>query len=1052
MSAALPQNPASTTRRRSSILGLGGGGGINANSSNASASSSPPPVSPKVGLSKAGSVLSSGHSVTATGKRDSIVSRRGSIVGANVVDSNPPLVPPSRRTSTVARPLDSTSAGQILKSYPSVNNSSNPTPPHHSLGGLFSNALMSRVNSQKKDTGVGRTASNSVMSGNSLNGQPPPPAEDNILDLQDYNFLKSRMHLLTLTFIDDAVENEYEKFFLAKNLAKWRRNICIIFLSSTALYLYVMVKSPHESRYWSDNFSESIKLNTTETLIREHVVPEGVTGWNTGYTCPDGWFCAICDPDYLCNAYEFKYDIIFWALGVALPSIVVLATSFRLQAVEIGRHIHLLSSLFTSVITIVGCFARFIVIEPNTPMYETAFLSIIAVTSCFVFLRMRFFHAALSCILIVVAYGLIFFNRIFYPPSDGYAGLTMKVMSLCVLSLAVIGGIICSSCFDAEIFYRGQFLISHNLQKHNMKLMYQLQRLQKVYGNKAADFDSPLEKSVMIIRSMMADPSLTAQHLLELSQVLTLLGSSNLLAPDLENQVTEFMDTEQEAWLFSEIAPRRKTQRNRQSMAMNRRRMSLAQDMHIKISETISEAPQVSYSMGSIPEMKQQQMPNGGRAAPHGAGAANAGHEGQDTPGSEAGTVESINGAGGGLVAGGGSVPAGSGGSVMFRLAGDGQQGSRLALTELESPLGLSSQALAGSTVNGSYGVGMGVAGTPIGSPFAGGMLKKSTPAPAKRQPLTFDDLLDLPRIPDLLARSYEFNWPIFEFADAASGKSLSVLAYHLFKREGLFMHFQIPLDRFWKFITTIEQGYHADIPYYDHPGYNNNFLANTYDVRTILYNDRSVLENHHLASAFTVLKKDDCNFLSQMPKAEFKSLRETIIEVVLATDLSQHFVILSMFKNKVGQSFDPDESREDRVLLWKILMKCSDVSNPTKEWSLYDRWCKLVIEEFMRQGDMEKRLSIPVSPYMDRDNINVPSSQIGFIDYVILPLFDAYDKYNPIPHIMEHLKRNRDHWGYLKALGVIHMANVTPPTNHPTGNNSVHTRESSTHVVIMNP
>ncbi|KAI8838979.1 hypothetical protein BC829DRAFT_454155 [Chytridium lagenaria] len=117
------------------------------------------------------------------------------------------------------------------------------------------------------------------------------------------------------------------------------------------------------------------------------------------------------------------------------------------------------------------------------------------------------------------------------------------------------------------------------------------------------------------------------------------------------------------------------------------------------------------------------------------------------------------------------------------------------------------------------------------------------------------------------------------------------------------------------------------------------------------------------------------------------------------------------MFKNKVAQVFDPEDSREDRILLWKVLMKCSDVSNPTKEWSIYFKWCQLVLEEFMRQGDMEKRLNIPVSPYMDRDSLNVPSSQVGFIDYVILPLFEAYDKYIPIPHIMDDLRRNRDHW-----------------------------------------
>ena len=70
----------------------------------------------------------------------------------------------------------------------------------------------------------------------------------------------------------------------------------------------------------------------------------------------------------------------------------------------------------------------------------------------------------------------------------------------------------------------------------------------------------------------------------------------------------------------------------------------------------------------------------------------------------------------------------------------------------------------------------------------------------------------------------------------------------------------------------------------YDHPGVNNNFLINTYDTRAILYNDKSILENHHLASAFAILAKEDCNFINSLSKQEFKSMREVVIEMVFAT------------------------------------------------------------------------------------------------------------------------------------------------------------------------
>ncbi|KAI8611278.1 hypothetical protein BC830DRAFT_1068946 [Chytriomyces sp. MP71] len=297
------------------------------------------------------------------------------------------------------------------------------------------------------------------------------------------------------------------------------------------------------------------------------------------------------------------------------------------------------------------------------------------------------------------------------------------------------------------------------------------------------------------------------------------------------------------------------------------------------------------------------------------------------------------------------------------------------------------------------------------------------------------------------------YNWKIFDFVDAAENHPLCVLTGYLFERADLFSHFDIPHEKFWKFVATIETAYHADLPFHnavhatdvlhciahlaqldkisnvigeaellciyiaaivhdvDHPGVGNNFLSTTYDVRAILYNDKSILENHHLATAFSFMSRPELDFLGQLPRPEFKQMRETVIEMVLATDLSQHFGLLASFKNKIAQTFDPKESREDRIILLKILMKCADVSNPTKEWNICFRWCKLVLEEFMRQGDMEKSLGLPVSPFMDRENVNVPSSQIGFMDYVLLPLFEAVNKYTEVPHILGTLQANRDHW-----------------------------------------
>ncbi len=59
------------------------------------------------------------------------------------------------------------------------------------------------------------------------------------------------------------------------------------------------------------------------------------------------------------------------------------------------------------------------------------------------------------------------------------------------------------------------------------------------------------------------------------------------------------------------------------------------------------------------------------------------------------------------------------------------------------------------------------------------------------------------------------------------------------------------------------------------------------------------VQEQYHLASAFEILLAPGhgCNFLYDLTLVEYTRLRGTIIDLVLATDMKQHFALLSQAK-----------------------------------------------------------------------------------------------------------------------------------------------------------
>ena len=57
-------------------------------------------------------------------------------------------------------------------------------------------------------------------------------------------------------------------------------------------------------------------------------------------------------------------------------------------------------------------------------------------------------------------------------------------------------------------------------------------------------------------------------------------------------------------------------------------------------------------------------------------------------------------------------------------------------------------------------------------------------------------------------------------------------------------------------------------------------------------------------------------------------------------------------------------------------MVHCADLSNPTKPLELYRHWVDLIMEEFFRQGDLERESKMDISPMCDRFNATIEKSQ----------------------------------------------------------------------------
>nr|XP_033786643.1 cAMP-specific 3',5'-cyclic phosphodiesterase 4D isoform X5 [Geotrypetes seraphini] len=299
----------------------------------------------------------------------------------------------------------------------------------------------------------------------------------------------------------------------------------------------------------------------------------------------------------------------------------------------------------------------------------------------------------------------------------------------------------------------------------------------------------------------------------------------------------------------------------------------------------------------------------------------------------------------------------------------------------------------------------------------------------------------------------------IFKVAEFSGNRPLTVVTHTIFQERDLLKTFKIPVDTLITYLMTLEDHYHADVAYHnnihaadvaqsthvllstpaleavftdleilaaifasaihdvDHPGVSNQFLINTNSELALMYNDSSVLENHHLAVGFKLLQEENCDIFQNLTKKQRQSLRKMVIDIVLATDMSKHMNLLADLKTMVETKKVTSsgvlllDNYSDRIQVLQNMVHCADLSNPTKPLQLYRQWTDRIMEEFFRQGDRERERGMEISPMCDKHNASVEKSQVGFIDYIVHPLWETWaDLVHPdAQDILDTLEDNRE-------------------------------------------
>ncbi|XP_071397870.1 high affinity 3',5'-cyclic-AMP phosphodiesterase 7A-like isoform X2 [Centroberyx affinis] len=309
-----------------------------------------------------------------------------------------------------------------------------------------------------------------------------------------------------------------------------------------------------------------------------------------------------------------------------------------------------------------------------------------------------------------------------------------------------------------------------------------------------------------------------------------------------------------------------------------------------------------------------------------------------------------------------------------------------------------------------------------------------------------------------MLEKVGSWNFDIFLFDRLTNGNSLITLTFHLLNQYGLVELFQLDMVKLWRFLVMVQEDYHSNNPYHnavhaadvtqamycylrepmlsksltscdillgllaaathdlDHPGVNQPFLIKTDHYLATLYRNTSVLENHHWKSAVGLLR--ETGLFSHLPAEDSLNMERQLGSLILATDISRQNEYLSKFRTHLDHEDLCLSSGNHRHFILQMALKCADICNPCRPWELSKLWSEKVTEEFFQQGDIEKKHKLEVSPLCDRAINTVGNIQIGFMTYVVEPLFAEWARFSDTrlsQTMLGHLGLNKASWSGLQ-------------------------------------
>ncbi|KAJ7204764.1 high-affinity phosphodiesterase [Mycena pura] len=193
------------------------------------------------------------------------------------------------------------------------------------------------------------------------------------------------------------------------------------------------------------------------------------------------------------------------------------------------------------------------------------------------------------------------------------------------------------------------------------------------------------------------------------------------------------------------------------------------------------------------------------------------------------------------------------------------------------------------------------------------------------------------------------------------------------------------PIDLFVLMVAAI--GHDAG-----HPGFTNLFMQNAAAPLSTVYDGKSALEQLHVALLVRVMRTHGMagvlDGTDDKGQGRGRCAKKLLFDTVLATDMRVHDAFMARFADLVACRGDLGLAHR-RTTVCQALIKCADISNPSRPYYISQHWAVALQREWNAQAVLEAHHELPCTVEPSDHPLRAAASQMFFIPKFVKPLLD---------------------------------------------------------------